>query len=147
MATYRPPKPFKPPKGISTDAIYLYGPDSWQKDLAAQIRKTKGTNILIADDGSNFAWNLDALMNSETALFYLKTSDQPEILLALLTVPAWSQWAADLYVYMTPQFHLRDEVEAINERSKNLFETVDKADELGKIGVKSFNYLKETADV
>jgi hypothetical protein len=148
MTTYRPPKEFKPNKGISTDAIYLYGPDTWQKELAADLRKIKGSNILIASM-DHYIWSLDALNNSETALFYLKTKEQDNIVLSLLEVPAWSQWAADVYVYITPQYHLRKEVVALHEKSKKLFELVDKSEDLTTIGIDSFQYLKEkeTVDV
>jgi len=139
---HRPPTLFQPPKGITSDSIYVYGTQVWVEKLLADLKPIVGVNILLSDYSSQYPlWDYQAIAESDIALFYLTGQAPEEVVLSYLMVSAWAQFPPEVYVYSTSDCCFADEVEFLSE--KKLFRAVDSGKELVKIGVSYFDYLKE----
>ena len=141
---YRPGVEFTPPKGISTDACFLYGPKKWQDETGEALKSIPGIHLLMSD-AVDYCWDVTSYCRAELGLFYLKGSVCPSVLSHLIS-PGWHQYPTETYVYMTPQCSELDEICLLCENTgERFFKIVDKPETLVKMAVKAFDYLKGTA--
>jgi len=142
MRLYEPPKLFNPPKGVSSDGLFLLGPSVWLSNITKKLKGVVGLNVLKGASES-ILWNLGAVSQSDVIAVYLKSKEQGLDVLSYLTSPGWMRFGPEVYVYVTEKYHLREEVVFLQENTKNFFKIVDSAKELDKMIVQSFDYLKK----
>jgi hypothetical protein len=73
------PKKFSFPKGLSTEAVYIVGPEEWRDSLIDKLANVPLGLTFLIGSGELTDWDLQAVQDAEIALFSL-TADQSNLL-------------------------------------------------------------------
>lgn len=137
MKTFKNPKKFEAKSGITNDALYLFGPEDWQKEITSSLKKLP-VNCCLAGDKVGI-WDIEVVRCCEIVGLNLVKGSDPTGLLFLLS-KQFCQFCPEVYVLIGKKYEHADLIEKIAELNKSIMIVEDNT----KI-VEAFAYLNEVS--